>query len=233
MKSKKGVYAIIATIIVIIAAILFGVNNSHKSSVASHKDVAKTSISSKKKAKHAKKKATKVSAKKQSSSASSATPQKNNNDTGADPKYGSLGYVNVPKEFIGTWYGGDYNSSDISTVTITAKTINGNPMFKQDENYRNKMNEENSDNSQVDPHTANWLAAVAGPASGNSDAYLSTVPWTGLISGSDNWRIHDENGMKILLWSHGGDNFVTSVYYKTPELAKKYAEHQFDDLNYM
>lgn len=170
----------------------------------------------------------------QSSSSQSSDNNKSNDADGQDSKYGSLGYFSVPSEFKGTWYGGDYNDSKISKVVFGENTlVNGNQtfqLFRQAQDYAKK---DHSQDNDAQDHTSKWLAASSNPGS-NSDPEISTSPWIQQVRmPGDFWRIHKENGMPILLWSHGADNYVTAVYYPSMQLARQYSKKKFKDLQYM
>ncbi|KRL63517.1 hypothetical protein [Lactobacillus psittaci] len=234
MKNRKPLYVIGAIVVVVIAIVFFNMPKNESQKVSEVSKTQSTSISSSSKTNRKNKKTKNVKKNLHViNSANSSHNSKNYSDNnGADPKYGNLGYFDIPKEYWGTWY--TFYKGKLETMKVSSHMIDNQTLYREDGNYYAKMtdpdNYNEAESQKVADHTKNWGAAYDYNVS-NKPAF-KVMGWLQGAGVGSIYQVRQEEGQSVLVNMGGAGAWVGAVFYKTPDLAKKNTDKKYSDLNY-
>ena len=141
---------------------------------------------------------------------------------------GDLGKFTVPKKMRGTWYGKYFDINGIKAkkvdkIKITAHTIAGSPLHKQEANFKG---------TKIPKAARNWSRTYY-PVKFKKDKgikYISMYPWVSPVLSGESLGLYHYKGHKVLIDRTTSSFRITNVYWKTRKLAKKYGGHKPKEL---
>ncbi|MBD5429649.1 hypothetical protein [Lactobacillus sp.] len=168
-----------------------------------------------------------------SSSNESSTSTKNDQsqDTSKESKTnlpGDEGLFQIPSEYQGTWYGYDSEGKKEEITFEGSKIIT--------EYGSTELHKVNIDKLPTIPSEKQVVAAKDyGRAlfiNSNGIKYINVRGYFQGAGDGSYYGYHTEKGQPVIIGAYGAGLYTSSVYWKSPELAKQYKDEKFADLNY-
>lgn len=167
------------------------------------------------------------------------TADNNSNGSSTTKIAGDRGLDNAPAEMLGTWY--SYDNHEEATVTFTEHTIEETEDGRTVTTELHKMNPDR-DRGDHDQDKAYWaktkhwatISKFKVPESKPKDnkLYYNIYGWNETAGDGEFYALHTEESQPVLILAGGAGIWTDAVYWKTPELAQKYAGKKFHDLRY-
>ena len=165
------------------------------------------------------KKVTKNSSSNTSSSSSSQEPVV---DAEGNEKVAS------PEEIRGTWYGYNYDGTQIDTISIDQYSMQTS--FSGQANTTYFYRNPNDASFQVQHEDWGRALDVNEPAHGLH--FFNIRGWQQTAGDGQSYAGHTEDGQAVLVSASGAGYWTDAVYFKTEALAKQYKGQKFADLVY-
>nr|WP_259686826.1 hypothetical protein [Lactobacillus helveticus] len=164
------------------------------------------------------------------------TNDDNSNSSNTTKIAGDRGLYNAPEEMLGTWY--SYDNHEKAAVTFTDHTIeeteNGHTVTT--ELHKMKPDRDRGEDKAYWAKTKHCatISKFKMPESKPKDnkLYYNIYGWNETAGDGEFYAVPTEEGQPVLISAGGAGVWTDAVYWKTPELAQKYAEKKFHDLHY-
>lgn len=155
---------------------------------------------------------------------------------------GDLGYYHIPTSMQGTWYGYSEDSNKISVMTISDHEISDSvskyktELHKPDFKVIGKYMDGNKIPSSYQKVTKNWGRVKWEHAHGGHEVdpinWMNVRGWLQDAGDGEYYGLTQEHGQTVLVSAHGAGIWADSVYWKNPDLAKKFKNEKFKNLHY-
>lgn len=187
-----------------------------------------------------------VSVQKKKKTAASSDDSEDSDSAPTKKIAGDAGEYIIPSQMQGTWYEAeptiddDGNETTDGSTHIISVTLKGNTIKNSGEPYIYQLHKVDR-KTLPDQTSSDWPQSYANqvrnwaettPYYDKGSTGFHVFGWGQNMGFGEFYYLTQEEGQTVLIQASGAGAWTNSVYWKTPELAKKNAGKKFDNLDY-